>query len=600
MKHHLLLRFFALVVAISCALNSSAISFEVDGIYYATGTLFSTGSNSVSVISKSSNQNSYSGSVVIPETVTYKGVTYNVRGIDPFAFGNCTGLTSVTIPNSVTNIGWGAFDGCTILTKVIIKDGDYTLNFYMTNQANPTIFYNCPLTTLQIGRNLSYTNTQGLSPFKNMTTLKTVTFSNNVTTISENVFRGCTGLTSVTIPNSVTSIGSSAFAGCTRLTAIQIPNSVTSIGGGAFESCTALTSINIPNSVVSIGTRVFCNCKKMTSITIPNSVKYLGYESFSLCSGLASINIPNSVTIIDDYAFADCTSLKNITLEDGNKVLVIGSSDYWYDNSHAYPITHIFTNCPIQKLHLGRDLTFDDGAHIGYTLYPFAEKNTLETVTIGDSVTSIAESLFSNCARLSKVTIGNSVKTIGKSAFHHCNGLLTVTLGQSVTTIGSYAFYYCSKLKNITFPKSLTEIGDLAFDNIGFTFIHCLASTPPKIYSNTFSKYDANLSVPTISISSYESHQYWKNFSIVLYDLTSDGIYYRINDDYTASVSCINTNYNSYSGVVAIPETITYNGSVYQVTAIGDNAFRGSIGLTNVYIPNTVTRIGNNAFKDCI
>ena len=175
-----------------------------------------------------------------------------------WAFSDCTGLTSITIPNSVTSIAHGTFYGCSGLTSITIP--------------------------------------------------------NSVTSIEDNAFFGCTGLTSITIPNSVTSIGGSAFYGCTGLTSITIPNSVTSIGEYAFYGCTGLTSITIPNSVTSIGNYAFYNCSGLTSITFPNSVTSIGSSAFSNCSGLTSITIPNSVTSIGNYAFSYCTSLTSVAL----------------------------------------------------------------------------------------------------------------------------------------------------------------------------------------------------------------------------------------------------------------------------------------------
>ena len=170
-------------------------------------------------------------------------------------FYGCTGLTSVTIPNSVTSIGGRAFSRCTGLTSITIP--------------------------------------------------------NSVTYIGDFAFSSCTGLTSVTIGNSVTSIGNAAFRNCTGLTSITIPNSVTSIGDGTFYECTNLTSVNIPNSVTSIGNYAFEGCSGLTSITIPNSVTYIGYNAFEGCSGLTSITIPSSVTSIGKYAFY-CSGLMEV------------------------------------------------------------------------------------------------------------------------------------------------------------------------------------------------------------------------------------------------------------------------------------------------
>ncbi len=211
------------------------------------------------------------GAYTIPNSVT---------SIGGGAFDGCSGLTSVTIPNSVTSIGSSAFYGCSGLTSVTIPNS--------VTSIGAVAFYEC----------------YGLT---------SVTIPNSVTNIAEHAFYGCTDLTSVTIPNSVTSIGSSAFYGCSGLTSVTIPNSVTSIGDGAFWQCSGLTSVTIGNSVTSIGNYAFWQCSGLTSVTIPNSVTSIGDVAFWQCSGLTSVTIGNSVTSIGMQAFDGCTGLTSVT-----------------------------------------------------------------------------------------------------------------------------------------------------------------------------------------------------------------------------------------------------------------------------------------------
>ena len=208
----------------------------------------------------------YSGHIVIPESVEYNGDNYSVTGIGEHSFNGCSGLLSITIPNSVTSIGKGAFYGCSGLTSITIP--------------------------------------------------------NSVTSIGEAAFSGCTGLTSIAIPNSVTCIGEAAFSGCSSLTSVTIPNSVTSIGHYAFKDCSGLTSIAIPNSVTCIEEAAFSRCSSLTSVTIPNFVTSIGQYAFKDCSGLTSIAIPNYVTSIGEATFSGCSSLISVTIP--NSVTSIG------------------------------------------------------------------------------------------------------------------------------------------------------------------------------------------------------------------------------------------------------------------------------------
>ena len=130
----------------------------------------------------------------------------------------------------------------------------------------------------------------GSGAFIGCSSLTSVTIPNSVKWIGDVAFIGCSSLTSVTIPNSVTSIGDNAFAGCSSLKSINIPNSVTWIGRNAFYKCSALTSITIPNSVTEIGNSAFCGCTSLRSITIPRSLEPMGWNLFCDSFDFATIH----------------------------------------------------------------------------------------------------------------------------------------------------------------------------------------------------------------------------------------------------------------------------------------------------------------------
>ena len=362
----------------------------------------------------------------------------------------------------------------------------------------------------------------------------------DVTSIGDYAFSGCFGLTSIEIPNSVTSIGKEAFAGCSGLTSIEIPNSVTNIAPHAFDGCSGLTSVTIPNSVTEIGIGAFAGCSGMTSVTIGNSVTTIGGEAFSSCSNLTSLTIGNSVTEIGSSAFSGCSSLTSVELP--------------------------------------------------------------------SSVTSIGGFAFISCSGLTSIEIPNSVTEIGNGAFHGCSGLTSITIPNSVTSLGYMAFSGCSGLTSATIPNSVAEIGWSTFARCSsLTDVYCYAASVPTTDSNAFSESpisSATLHVPAGSLDAYKAAEPWSGFgNIVKIQNCVNGIYYNFDTNTKqAEVTYLNeilSNPDAYKGSVTIPATVTYNDVTYSVTSIGEWAFGGSSGLTEVVIPNSVTSIGDWAFFNC-
>lgn len=248
--------------------------FYINGISYSVIPTTKT-------VKVNSNQLYTISSLIIPSSVTYLSINYSVSKIDNYAFYDGINFyTSVSIPNSVTSIGDGAFYNFNAITTLIIPDSVASIG--------AEAFYGC-------------------------SSLITLSIPNSVASIGAKAFYDCSSLTTLSIPNSVTSIGAGAFYNCSLLSSLIIPNSITTITNGCFSNCNSLTTLIIPNSVTSIESYAFLNGSSLTTLIIPNSVTSIGGQAFQACTALKSLSLGNSINLIENYAFTDCTSLTSIT-----------------------------------------------------------------------------------------------------------------------------------------------------------------------------------------------------------------------------------------------------------------------------------------------
>ena len=351
----------------------SATATKTDGIYYN----YIPKGNVAEVIQ---NPNNYKGNIIIPEKVTHEGVEYTVIKIGDNAFNDCSGLASVTIPNSVTSIGDGAFNKCSGLTFITIPNSVTSIGYSAFEGCSGLTSFTIPNSVKSIG----------YGAFYNCNSLTSVAFPNSFITLGSSVFEHCGNLKHVyisdldiwcnmnsnetiihyphhiylngeeiinlTIPSSITSI-SFAFANCAFIESINIGSSVTSIDG-AFSNCTSLTSIDIPSNVTSIGVNAFNGCTSLSSIKLPSNLTSIGGGAFAGCTSLSSINLPSNLTSIGGSAFAGCTSLLSIDI--------------------PLNVTYI-------------------------EVAAFEGCKSLTTVTIPNSVTNIRREVFQNCAKLENV-----------------------------------------------------------------------------------------------------------------------------------------------------------------------------------------------------
>ena len=550
MFKQLCFRLLLLASAIATSLSAAAYSFESAGIYYNI-----TGDNTVEVTYSDRDNNTYSGSISVPETVTNNGTEYSVTKIGESAFKG-SAVTSVSMPEGITSIDYNAFSGCQNLETVALPE-------------SLTIF--------------------GFRAFESCKLLKTIKIPSGVTAIPGSCFYCCSSLESVTIPEGVMTIGQYAFLGC-NLKELTLPSTVTMIGSRAFVSNNRFQSIT-------------CNA------TTPPS---LGENAFN-----HNISTTVKVPLSSIAAYRQAEGWKNFTNYYGGEVIADGIT-YRIDENDAMvaaaEATLTEANIPSSVEFEGNQypvIKINDEVFSGNT--------NLTSVTLPESLTTLGDRAFYTCKSLKTIKIPSGVTAIPDYCFNHCLSLESVTIPEGVTTIGDGAFFGCNlKELTLPSTVTMIEIGAFLSNN-RCQSITCNATTPPNLGENVFGyNASTTVKVPLQSIAAYRQAVGWKNFANYYGgEVVADGITYRINEKEAMVVvaeatlteanilSAVEFEGNQYPVIKINDNVFADNTNLKAVTLpeglveIGAFAFNGCQNLGSVALPESLTTLGSYAFYSC-
>ena len=512
-----------------------------------------------------------------------------VTRIGNYAFYQCTNLTDLTLPTTVSTIGESAFRECSSLSAF-----PYSAKLHIGTEA-----------------------------FRGCSSLTRFDIPYSMTSIPEGMLEDCTNLTEVSIPNRITSIGKDAFWMCSSLAHVNIPASVTTIGEGAFYGCMSLTNVTVPARVKSIETFTFADCQNLVQISLPDGITSIGDGAFFDCYKLSDFTIPRNVTSIGEYAFESCTSLLQLVIPEG--VTSIGAEAFLNCTnlmSVAIPVSMASIGAGAFKSCSALETVYYDGTEADWNAMDIGEENDpllnaamrqspLASGQCGTSaiwavskdyqltisgsgpvtdygIFGVRAPWYSYRNAITQVTIEEGITRIGNYFLQNGGQLTELVIHEGVTSIGRYAFEGCSNLKEIWLPLSAVMVDQGAFSSCtGLTDVYYAGSEEDRAGINinhegndsllTNATWHYNELPPTIIARGTCGDQLtWVLDNKGVLAISGSGAMYNYNEDLGNPVP-----WSSESDRIVRAELTG------EITTIGENAFDGCTALTDVYFAGT-------------
>ena len=558
----------ALAALFACiAIPLSAETVEIDGLLYeltpSTKTAKITGYTNVPYV------------LVIQPTVNYSGADFKIIEIKDDAFLNCNSLESITIPATVTRIGYTRdwregdkrpFKGCSALKTVHFKDGEEQLKLgvYYDSSSGKGLFSDCPLEEVYLGRNIQYEDYSnypfdkypkyyGYSAFYNQTNLAKVTIGPGATIITPYLFYMNKAISSLHLPK-VDTICKSAFEGAHKLTILTFGDALKSVGESAFKDCDNITNLSLPDATETIADNAFYGCSSVTSINLGTGVKEVGAGSFAKCSALTAIRFPSCQTSLGESAFEDCIKLTYVSL--GGNLAAVGAK--------------AFKNCVV-----------------------------LSEMVVPDNVTSIGDEAFYGCSGIAAMTLSAKLKTIGARVFWNNSGLVSLSVPGTVESMGQNCFYGCTRLMYLTFEDGTTEMKISTSGSLSAQIPNQSSADYQKCGYSYF--YDSPIRVLYIG----KDIEYSSSESLKYYNIASQKLEYQPSAPFAnkktlksvtigPNVTYLSSNFlNGCSELtkIVLPEGLK---SIYSY------AFANCTGLTSLDFPGSLTFLGDNVVKGSV